>query len=120
MLSLFAATTALLVGTPAYPRTRVSTAVCLAPTAGDLPTMYRGRWKDADEESSKGLGRTIELLEKAVRAQAADESVDEPETEACILDLSVCGAASFDSSDSMTCVETYDAEGKLRWVCDGA
>jgi hypothetical protein len=45
---------------------------------------------------------------------------DEKEDWACLLPYEqeepACGRVSFDSSDDMVCVESYQ-EGKLRWVC---
>jgi hypothetical protein len=48
-------------------------------------------------------------------AMKAEEAVDW----ACVITgdaEEVCGAASFDSSSDMVCVEDYSS-GKLRWVC---
>ena len=38
------------------------------------------------------------------------------DTEACLVDVPICGRASFDSTDDMVCVEHF-SDGKYRWVC---
>ena len=50
---------------------------------------------------------------------APGEAEAAAEDEACIVadEEPVCGKLSFDSGADMVCVETYDAEGKLRWAC---
>ena len=54
---------------------------------------------------------------------SGESRAEEKEDWACLVpevqieDEPVCGAVSFDSSDEMTCVETFDAAGQLRWRC---
>ena len=109
--------------------------VCFEVADGTLASMYRERWASIaaeNEQDPTGLGTTIQLLKRAVQNSAADEVAATTQSfgsEACLLaprpwhpakevaKEEVCGPTSFDSSDAMTCVETYK-DGDLRWVCN--
>lgn len=104
---------------------RTSKVACAELASPTLASMYRERWTGATgtkvREDSAGLETTIQLLERAVQNSSVDQELANtqlPGSEACLLiEEEVCGPTSFDSTDLLTCVETY-IDGQLRWVCD--
>jgi len=56
------------------------------------------------------------LFQATPSAELYDIDAADEDTEACLVDVPICGRASFDSTDDMVCVEHF-SDGKYRWVC---
>ena len=92
-VALAFATAFVVLPAPAVPgRTagRTAGAWCLEPAQGDLPSMYKERWKDDD-----GAGGS------SVKMPAGSEEFADKGEEACVTkeDAEVCGEVSFDSTE---------------------
>eukprot|EP00316_Scyphosphaera_apsteinii_P017741 CAMPEP_0119313304 /NCGR_PEP_ID=MMETSP1333-20130426/28651_1 /TAXON_ID=418940 /ORGANISM="Scyphosphaera apsteinii, Strain RCC1455" /LENGTH=193 /DNA_ID=CAMNT_0007318111 /DNA_START=32 /DNA_END=613 /DNA_ORIENTATION=- len=75
--------------------------------------------KGVDMANAAGLVVLPVAIAYAISRTSAAADADAEEDWVCVLGEiadEICGPASFDSTDAMTCVEDYST-GKFRWVC---